>query len=130
MGASLSDSLLNTELLQPAMHVSRTWRYATGTCPPGSEGVRASMQNEVEALVKLFTAELGTDLTTPTRTNPFWHTGNPTQLYGSGVNVKYVRPWEYIWRVAAATSSGHGTTRTERWNDWTSRMVTEHMFYK
>ena len=130
VGSSLSDSLLNTQFLQPAMHIAHTWRYATGTCPPGSEGVRTSMCSEVDALVALFTRLLGTDLATATTHNPLWHTGIPTQLFGPGVSVKFAQPWEYQWRVAAATSAGHRTTTTERWSDWITHMVTRHIFYK
>jgi hypothetical protein len=127
VGQSLLTSMRFARLQQPMMHVHRTWKLATGARTPGNEGVRVSMANEIEALVCMFEAKLGRDLTKPTRDNPFWHTGTPTRLYGQS-NVKRARPWEFIWRVAAATSSGHRTTTVEAWRVWATRMLQHHMF--
>ena len=93
-------------------------------------GVRASMVNEVDALVRLFEEKLGTDLRTYTTHNPFWFTGNPVDMRAQA-NLKQGRPWEWIWRVADGSSSGHlAGGRVEAWAHWARRHMRDHMFYQ
>jgi hypothetical protein len=130
VGQSLLTSIFFTVLLQPMHHVYRTWKYATGTDRAVDSAVRASMVHEVDALVRLFEQKLGTDLRTFTTHNPFWYTGNPVDMR-AGPNLKYGRPWEWIWRVAAGTSSGHmAGGRMEAWAHWVRRHIRDHMFHQ
>jgi hypothetical protein len=129
VGQSLLSALHFTGLLQAMHHVHRTWKRATGASSSEDDGIRASMTNEVEALVRLFEAKLGSDLRSYTRDNPFWFTGNPVDMR-SEPNLKRGRPWEWIWRVAAATSSGHMTSTVESWANWVRRHYRDHMFYQ
>ena len=105
-----------------------------GTMAAGDEGVRASMVNEVDVLVRLFEAKLGTDLETFTTHNPFWHTGQATNMRAA--DCKHARPWEWIWRVAAGRTlpfqkraAGRDVEgRKERWTVWVTRHIRDHMF--
>ena len=51
------DSLLFTELLQPLMHVYRTWKATQSDAEPGDVGFRASIVHEVDKLVEMFVRE-------------------------------------------------------------------------
>ena len=91
------------------------------------------MENEVDALVRLFEQKLGTDLVTRTEDNPFWHTGNLINLRAAA-NLKQGRPWEWIWAVAEGRSSGHNVrddqnASRESWIVWARRHIRDHMFY-
>ena len=130
VGQSLLDALHFTPLLQAMHHVHRAWKRATGNTTGPDCGVRASMVNEVDALVRLFEQKLGTDLRTYTCQNPFWFTGNPVDMR-TGPNLKKGRPWEWIWRVADATSAGHmANGHIETWANWVRRHVRDHMFHR
>lgn len=133
---SLLQSLAFTKFLQPLMFVYRMWKIATGTLSGASTGVRASMENEIDALVRLFVELVGVDLTTYTTHNNLWYTGTPVDLRASG-NLKRGRPWEWIWSVAKGLSSclsredrqGNDTrARHEAWGVWLARHLEDHMF--
>jgi hypothetical protein len=108
-----------------------------GTLPSSSTGVRASMENEIDALVRLFEAQVGIDLETFTTHNALWHTGTPIDLR-SAANLKRGRPWEWIWRVASGRSSclqrpdrvDETRSATESWVLWTERHIRAHMFQR
>ena len=132
---SLLQSLAFTLLIQPMQWVYRQWKIAMGTLAGCSTGIRPSMENEVDVLVRLFVQRVGTDLETYTTHNRLWHTGTPVDMR-AGPSLKKGRPWEWIWSVASGRStclqkgeretSGH----TEHWAHWVERHVREHMFYQ
>ena len=129
VGQSLLGTLQFTPLLQPMHHVQRVYKRLVGVDVAADDGVRTSTVNEVDALVRLFKAKLGTDLRTYTTHNPFWHTGNPVNLRADA-NLKQGRPWEWIWRHAAGLSAGHrGAGRPEAWGQFVRRHLQNHMFY-
>ena len=131
-GGHLLDKLARTAELQPMAHVHRTYKLSQCQGEPGDDGARASMPNEVDHLVALFEEKLGVDLVTPTERNPFWHTGNPTQL-DSGA-ARAARPWDFVWSVADGLAEGGGgerpTSRRESWLEYVRRHVRDHMFYQ
>jgi hypothetical protein len=130
VSASLLQSLAFTTLIQPMQFVYRHWKIAMGTLPAANTGVRASMENEIDALVRLFVQKMGTDLETYTTHNELWHTGNPVDMR-SAANLKRGRPGEWIWSVASGRSSclkRSEDRRTEVWVAWVERHVREHMF--
>ena len=122
------DSLLFTELLQPLMHVYRTWKAAQSDVEPGDVGFRASIVHEVDKLVDMFVRDVGVDLITPTSANVFWHTGQPRDMRGP--DVKTCRPWEWIWLVADGRSRGRDMGQPEHWWAYTQRHIRDHMFYQ
>ena len=129
LSSSVLDSLLFTELLQPMMHVYRTWKAAQSDEEPGDVGFRANIVNEVDALVTFFVREVGTDLVTYSDANVFWHTGQPRDMRGSS-DVKSCRPWEWIWLVAEGRSRGKDMSQPENWWTYTLRHIRDHMFYQ
>ena len=94
-GWSLLSSLLFTSLLQPMLHVYRQWKLAARVGSSDAIGVRASVDNEVDILVELFKAKLGSDLTLPSDSNPFWHTGNAVNMRTGP--AKTYRPCIVCW---------------------------------
>ena len=134
VGASLVQSLSYTLLIQPMQHVYRQWKIAMGTMAASNTGVRTSMENEIDALVRLFEALVGTDLETYTTHNDLWHTGNPVDMRAAS-NMKLGRPWEWIWSVATGRStclsvSDVSKAALETWNDYVERHIHEHMFHQ
>jgi hypothetical protein len=129
LGLSLLSSILFTRLLQPLNWVHRRWRAWAGASGPGEDGYRVSMVNDIHVLVDTFVRLIGTDLTIPSTTNHFWHTGTPHQS-GPNSNLRDTRPWEWMWRVADGTSAGVRTTRRETWIHYFRRHVADHMFYQ
>merc|ERR1712086_1150715 len=83
--------------------VNRQWKIAMGTLAGCSTGVRPSMENEVDVLVRLFEQLVGTDLETYTTHNNLWHTGSPVDMRAAP-NLKKGRPFKWIWNVAYARS--------------------------
>lgn len=129
VGPSIAGALQFTPLLQPMHHVQRVYKEAMGIPDSADDGLRVSMINEVDALVRLFEEKLGADLRTYTTHNPFWQTGNPVVVRGT--NMKEGRPWEWIWRHADGTSAGHrGAGRAEAWSQYVRRHLKDHMFYR
>jgi len=136
-GPSLLQSLSYTVLIQPMQYVYRQWKIAMGTLPSSSTDVRASMENEIDALVRLFEAKAGNDLQTFTTHNALWHTGIPVDLR-TAANLKRGRPWEWIWRVARGLSSclqrpdrvDETRSATESWVLWIERHIRVHMFQR
>ena len=72
---------------------------------------------------------LGTDLATPSKYNLLWHTGLPRNIY-TATSIKDAQPWQYVRRVAEATSVGEGMANPEAWDAWARRQVGEHMFFQ
>ena len=132
---SLLQSLTFTPLIQPMQWVYRQWKMAMGTLAGCSTGVRPSMENEVDVLVRLFEQLVGTDLETYTTHNNLWHTGSPVDMRAAP-NLKKGRPFEWIWNVAYARSvclqKGERETATqpEMWVSWTERHIRNHMFFQ
>ena len=134
---SLLQSLQFTVLIQPMQWVYRQWKLATGTLAGCSTGVRPSMENEIDALVRLFVARAGTDLETYTTHNYLWHTGYGVIMRAVS-NLKKGRPWEWIWMVAAGLSScyqkedSRETARTHRetWAQFVERHIRDHSFFQ
>ena len=134
---SLLQSLAFTALIQPMQWVYRQWKIAMGTLAGCSTGIRPSMENEIDALVRLFVECAGTDMETYTTHNHLWHTGTPTDMR-AGPNLKQGRPWEWIWSVAFGRSSclqrrrtgaqQETTSQLEMWAAWAVRHIREHMF--
>ena len=91
--------------------------------PHAEDPIRSSTHYEVAKLVEAFVQLLGTDLATPTTTNPFFHTGNPVQL-SSGPYQSY-QPWLWPDRVAQARAFGKGRTTLEQIGEWAERMADE-----
>ena len=110
-GPSLLQSLSYTVLIQPMQYVYRQWKIAMGTLPSSSTDVRASMENEIDALVRLFEAKAGNDLQTFTTHNALWHTGIPVDLR-TAANLKRGRPWEWdrLHAVVRERSKAQGLT--------------------
>ena len=133
VGPSLIQSLSFTPLIQPMQYVYRSWKIAMGTLAASSTGVRSSMENEIDALVRLFESVCGTDLETYTTHNGFWYTGTPIDMR-SGPNLKRGRPWEWIWSVASGRSSclsvSEDNMRREAWANYSERHIREHMFFQ
>jgi hypothetical protein len=133
IGQSLLQSLSFTLLIQPMQHVYRRWKMAMSTHAAGDDGIRASMVNEVDALVRLFVAQVGIDLETYTQQNSLWYTGNPINMRAAP-NLKRGRPWQLIRAVGNGTSScikksGNNASKLETWAQWASRHIRDHMFY-
>ena len=135
IGGSLIQSLGFSRLIQPLQHVYRQWKIAMGTLAGSGTGIRASMENEIDALVRMMDAKVGPDLETYTTHNTLWYTGTPVEMRTAS-NLKRGRPWEWIWRVAAGRSGcmrkpsqdSYGRWH-EIWSHWTERHIREHMFY-
>ena len=72
---------------------------------------------------------LGTDLTVPSTSNPFYYTRKPNNMHSTG-NMNYKKPWTRIWRVAYGLCSGEGwgLDGLEKWDDWLRRFLRDHMF--
>ena len=111
-----------------------------GTLAASSTGVRASMENEIDALVRLFETKVGTDLETYTTHNTLWYTGTPVDMRAAD-NLKQGRPNHWIWSHAAGMSTclqvqsadgGSSDTRASRetWLHWAERHMHEHMFFQ
>jgi len=135
---SLLQSLAYTAIIQPMQHVYRQWKIAMGTLKGCSTGIRASMANEIDVLVRLFVSKAGIDLSTYTTHNTLWHTGGSVDMRAAS-NLKRGRPWEWIWSVAMGRSSClrkgdldglDVRSRLETWAQWTERHVREHMFFQ
>ena len=132
---SLLQSLLFTVLIQPMHWVYRQWKIASGTLAGCSTGIRPSMENEIDALVRLFVDRAGTNLETYTTHNYLWHTGSPVNMRASS-SLKKGRPWMWIWSVAAGLSAclqkgdRETSSRRETWAQWIERHIREHMFYQ
>ena len=103
------------------------WRRAMGGAVDADPGFRASIVQEVEAIVELFVQEVPTDLQTHTTVNTLWHTGQPRQMVGG--SLADCRPHEWIWAVAGGTSRGKMMTKLEGFGRWFYRHIREHMFY-
>ena len=139
VGPSLVQSLSHTLLIQPMQYVYRHWKIYMGSLSGSSTGIRVTMVNEVDVLVKLFEQKVGTDLQTFTAHSYLWHTGNGVKMRASS-NLKKGRPWEWIWSVARGLSSclkktpitgGDGPkSSTETWVHWVERHIADHMFYQ
>ena len=134
VGPSLVQSLSFTLLIQPMQWVYRQWKIAMGTLSASSTGVRASMENEIDALVRLFETKVGTDLETYTTHNQLWHTGTPVDMRAAA-NLKRGRPWDWIWSVASGMSAclkkdEESRGAREAWVSWTERHTRDHMFYQ
>ena len=131
VGQSLLQSLAFTTLIQPMQHVYRRWKTAMGTYA-GDDGIRASMEHEVDALVRLFVAKVGVDLETYTTHNTFWYTGNPVNMRAAA-NMRRGRPWQLISGVmdgtCACLKKSDQHSRLETWAQWALRHICEHMFY-
>ena len=130
---SLIQSLAFTAILQPMHFVYRQWKIATGTLAAASTGVRLSMENEIDVLVKLFEIKVGPDLETYTTHNHLWWTGFPVDMRGG--DLKKCRPWCWIWAVARGVSSClqkqdicANRGRNEPWWRWAVRHIRDHMF--
>ena len=127
--SNVFDSLLFTKLLQPMMHVARVFKAMFGV-DPIDQGLRSSIHNEVETVVKYFIATVGTnDLTQHTDLNNYWHTGNPVTLR-SAANMQEYMPWVWIWRVANGLSRGRDMCRPEHFWVYTLRHIRDHCFYQ
>ena len=74
------------------------------------------MPNEVDHLVALFEEKLGVDLVTPTE-DPFWHTGNPTQL---DKEARAARPWDFVERGGRAGGGRRHERPMSRRESWLS----------
>ena len=125
----IMNSLHFTPMQCALSHVKSTWRSSqigASTCEQDS-GVRKSMVNEVQALVKLFVEKMGTDLATLTEKNHLWHTGNPRKMRDD-TNIKQCQPWEYVNQVAMARSIGEGCSQAEWWHVKVRHLVEECMF--
>ena len=85
------------------------------------------MENEIDALVRLFEAKVGLDLETYTTHNTLWHTGNPLDMRAAA-NLKRGRPWEWIWCVAFGRSCSKHRSRHETWHAFAGRFVDERFF--
>jgi hypothetical protein len=133
VGQSLLESLAFTSLIQPMQHVYRRWKIAMGTHAAGDDGIRTSMEHEVDALVRLFVDLAGVDLETYTERNAFWYTGVPV-IMRALANMKRGMPWKYIRAVGAGTSaclkkSDAQRSKLESVMKWASRHIRDHMFY-
>jgi hypothetical protein len=137
VGPSLLQSLGWTMLIQPMQHVYRRWKQVTGALRTGDDGLRASMLNEVDVLVAKLVELVGTDLETRTENNTMWYTGNPVNMRAAA-NMKYGRPFEWIWAVASGRSTclrkgsdqSDQNRHTETWATWATRHIREHMFFQ
>lgn len=63
------------------------------------------MENEIDALVRLFETKVGTDLETYTTHNTLWYTGTPVDMRATA-NLKRGRVWQWIRRHADGMSTG------------------------
>ena len=118
--------------VQPALqHVQSTWRTSqvSAHACEGITGVRASMINEVQAIVRLFVEKIGPDMVTPTTKSLLWHTGNPHEMMAGSVSIKESLPWEYVQRVATARSVGEGCGKAKWWHDAFRKLVQESLFW-
>jgi hypothetical protein len=112
-------------------HAYRGWKLANEVGEPGDDGVRASMEGEIDVLVAWFVGALGVDLVAPTADNPFWVSGNPVRLAGGAAKER--RPWEWIWAVADGRSAGGGLHECpadaagKPWGEWL-RVHLENMY--
>ena len=129
VGHSLMNALHFTPV-QPAMqHVRSAYRATEFGVGKDDDGVRPSLVNEANELVRLFVDTIGDDLETYTEDNLFWHTGRPRGLRND-TNVREHRFWEFMQRVAAGTSVPPGRTRAKRWDKQVRETIAEHMFYQ
>jgi hypothetical protein len=126
-GLSILNALHFTLLMQPMSWVTRMWRHAMGGGAVVDPGFRASIIQEVEALVALFLREVPTDLQTPTTVNTLWYTGRPQQMFAGSLAES--RPHDWIWAVSHGTSRGKMMLRLEHFGRWFYRHIREHMFY-
>ena len=115
-----------TPHLLPMLHVDAAYTAAvSGGEAGGDAGYDPRMIHEVQRLVELFESKLGRDLTIPSSTNPFWHTGNAVQLdSGSAAGM---RPWFHLWDVWSGQSAGDGLV-AQACALWLQDLLADHMF--
>ena len=124
------DSLLFTKFLQPMMHVYRIWKATFVTEDPIDIGLRSTIHNEVDAIVRCLVSKIGTtDLTQYSDGNDFWHTGNPVHMR-SAANMQEYRPWEWERKVGQGLSRGLNMLSREHWWTFTLRHIRDHMFFQ
>ena len=109
--AACDMALQFTPHLPALMHAHAAYEAAVLGAPHVEDPIRPSTHNEVAKLVDEFIRLLGTDLTTPTADNPFWHTGQPVPLAAGEYKTR--RPWEWVWLVAQGRAFGKGWPYTE-----------------
>jgi hypothetical protein len=128
-GHSLMNALHFTPV-QPAMqHVRAAYRATAFGEGKGDDGVRPSLVNEANELVRFFVDKIGDDLETYTEANVLWHTGQPRNLRND-TDVRHHRFWEFCERVAAGTSVPPGRKHAKRWDAQVRETIEEHMFYQ
>ena len=129
VGQSLMNALHFTPL-QPAMqHVRAAYRATEFGEANHDDGVRHTLYNEANELVRFFVDTIGDDLETYTEANELWHTGQPRNLR-EDTNVREHRFWEFTARVAAGTSVPPGLARACPWDAQVRDTIGAHMFYQ
>ena len=121
--AAFDMALQFTPHLPALMHAHAAYETAVLGAPHVEDPIRPSTHNEVAKLVDEFIKLLGTDLTTPTADNPFWHTGQPVPLAAGEYKTR--RPWEWVWLVAQGRAFGKGSASLESIDEWGERMAAD-----
>ena len=116
-----------TPRLLPMMHVDAAYTAAVGGGEAGADaGYDPRLIRDVERLVALFVRLLGRDLTVPTTTNPFFHTGNAVDP-NAGAACAH-RPTEWLWQVESGRAAGNGL-EAQSCAMWLQSLLQDHMFH-
>ena len=108
MGGSLDAKLHTGPELPALMHVMHAFDEFNGT-DHGQirDPIRPSLLNGAERLRQRFKSTLGTDLTTHSSLNHYWHTGTPVNAeVGDPRRKMGKRSHKWLWAVAEGTSGG------------------------
>ena len=124
--ASFGRALDMTTLLPALLHVRHAFKATESGAAASDDPITDSMLVQARLLQDEMRRLLGTDLTIYDPLNRFWHTGNAVPLAEG--DVRWRRPWEWLWYVAFGRSAGKGRSRIERWDKYVRRFVYEHFF--
>ena len=119
-------ALHHTDLLKPMLHVDHAFEEAESSTHRSDDHFSKSMVFEARKLQNMFVRLLGTDLTVDDNSNPFWHTGIPTDIDSGDYRER--RPWEWIWRTASGSSKGKGRAKAEKWSDYVLEFFRKNTF--
>ena len=130
-GRDLCSSLHFSALITPMMHGTRAFMEATSNYAKSqadAPGFRTSMINDVLCLVEFLEEVVGDNLCKESNVSHLWYTGNP-KMVSDDSDLKYTKPWEWVWRVAEGRSAGEGVAKGEAYNAYAERHCKYHMFH-
>ena len=125
-GAHASYLFSSCTSLSLAFTVDHAFRDAQRSPSRTNDVFSKSMAFESRKLQDMFKRRLGVDVTKYDPSIPFWHTGNPVSMFGT--NWRQLRPWEWIWKVAAGLFPGKERSEHLTWSAFVARFIRQNMF--